>query len=320
MTAPPFFSAEDLKRFRAESVALFRQKRMEEPLEDYLEAFDDYLGVTEELLEATVDLKELEARAIDILTNVDRLAAFRYLAAPPISQDDLKTVAEVKSLAPGVLRKDAAATKRLVETVMVGLDRRRFPWIQEGREPTETERGAAVLATAALLATQRVGTDRRNLSKRQQEQQVEEALIGADFRKVPVRPIATITDAPEAGEFCGETMLAGRKADFVISLHDQRILALECKVSNSELNSLKRLNNDAAIKAKGWRDDLGAAHVVSAAMLSGVYKLSHLESAQARGITLFWAHRLPDFIQWIQSTRPAVGIRRVAEPRRRRDH
>jgi hypothetical protein len=80
-------------------------------------------------------------------------------------------------------------------------------------------------------------------------------------------------------------------------------MPIECKVSNSALNSVKRLNNDAAVKAEVWLRDFGATQVVPVAVLSGVYKLDKLEEAQARGLTLYWDHRLMDLIQWIERTR-----------------
>jgi hypothetical protein len=52
---------------------------MEEPLEDYLEAFDEYQGHVEELLETTVDLSCLESTALDVLTDPGLLAAFAIL-------------------------------------------------------------------------------------------------------------------------------------------------------------------------------------------------------------------------------------------------
>ena len=51
-------------------------------------------------------------------------------------------------------------------------------------------------------------------------------------------------------------------------------MPLECKVSNSSTNSVKRLNNDAAVKAETWRQDFGTVPIVPAAVLSGVYKLT----------------------------------------------
>ncbi len=62
-------------------------------------------------------------------------------------------------------------------------------------------------------------------------------------------------------------------------------MPIECKVSNSATKSIKRLNNDAAVKAVSWRTDLGAANVVPPAVLSGVYKLRNLIDAQEKGLT-----------------------------------
>jgi hypothetical protein len=42
-------------------------------------------------------------------------------------------------------------------------------------------------------------------------------------------------------------------------------MPIACKVSNSEVNSVKRINNDAAIKATTWRQELGNNQVVPVA-------------------------------------------------------
>ena len=78
---------------------------------------------------------------------------------------------------------------------------------------------------------------------------------------------------------------------------------MECKVSNSATNSVKRLNNDAAVKAEVWRDEFGTAGIVCATVLSGVYKVHNLDNAQSRGLAVFWAHDLAELIGWIESTR-----------------
>jgi hypothetical protein len=123
------------------------------------------------------------------------------------------------------------------------------------------------------------------------------------FKKVARRTVRTAAEFPNPGEFCAESKLGNRKADFVVRLWDNRLMAIECKVSNSATNSVKRLNNDAAAKAEAWRADFGRTQVVPAAVLSGVYKLHNLEDAQSRGLTLFWAHHLIEMIRWIESTR-----------------
>jgi hypothetical protein len=287
------------------AIGVFRRIRLEEPLEAYLEVFDKYQGVFEDLMETTVDLSDLRGNALPVLTDDKLLEAFRYLAGPPISTDDLKTVAEAASLTATKLKNDPELVRRIVDLVLIALDRRRFAWVAEEREPTEAERNAAVLASAALIATQRLGTSRRHESKRAQEQQVEDALLGAGFTKVQTRKVETLPQAPNLGEFCGESYLGTRKADFLIRLWDHRVMALECKVSNSSTNSVKRLNNDAAAKAEVWRRDFGETQVVPAAIISGVYKLHKLQEAQQRGLSIFWAHSLPVMLDWIERTRQA---------------
>jgi hypothetical protein len=182
------------------------------------------------------------------------------------------------------------------------IDRRRFPWFSAALEPTEPERSAAILASAALIATQKTMTLRRNEGKSAQEAQVAASLDAIGFKRVPTRAAKTLVDVPSAGEFCGESLFGGDKADFLVGLYDRRCMPIECKVSNSSTNSIKRLNKDAAIKAVRWRDEQGSRNIVPVAVLSGVFKLKNLEDAQKKGLTLFWAHRLEQLTDWIRIT------------------
>lgn len=160
---PPVWSEKQLEKDLNKAIALFRKERIEEPLELYLELFERFQGAFEELLEQTVDLSQLEENALDILSNKDSFDAFRYLAGPPISFDDLKILSDTNSLSPTKLQSDPDLVKRVVGTVLQGLDRRRFSWVGDGnREPTEADRKAAVIASAALIAAQRTATERRN--------------------------------------------------------------------------------------------------------------------------------------------------------------
>ncbi len=103
--APPRWSDAELEYDAQFSIESFRDERIKEPLELYLEAFDKYRGVMEDLLEMTVDLSKLNELAVDVLTDVNMLEAVRYLPGPAISADDLKVLAET-TLAPGPLRAD----------------------------------------------------------------------------------------------------------------------------------------------------------------------------------------------------------------------
>lgn len=302
MIPHPVWSDDELEEGRTRAIEIFREERTVEPLEAYLEAFEDYQGVVEDLLETTLDLTDFENTALDVLTDSKMLHAFRYIPGPPISLDDLKVLAD-SFLSATRLRADPTIARRIVDIVLAGLDRKRFPWVSEKREPTEAERNAAVLASAALMAMRKVETERRGESKTQQEERVERVLLDVGFSKVATRKVETLALAPRVGEFCRESLLGIRKADFIVGLWDSRIMPIECKVSNSSPNSVKRLNNDAAAKAGVWIRDFGDRNVVPAAVLSGVYKLHNLLDAQNRGLSLFWAHELQQLTEWIATTR-----------------
>lgn len=304
---PPMrWTQDELEADRQTAITAFRRERLEEPIETYGELFDEERAVIEDLLETTVDLTQLADHALEIMTNPDLRDAFRYLAGPPISEDDLKTLVDADSLSRLRLNSDPELVRRLLETVRDALDRRRFPWIFEGREPESAERDAAILASAALAAMRGAETKRRTQGKTVQEAAVQIALLDNQFEQVrlPNASAPTLSQAPKPGEFSREASLAGRKADLIVGLWDHRVMPIECKVSNSSVNSIKRLNNDATAKAEGWIKDLGELQIVPVAILSGVYSLQSLEDAQRRGLTLSWAHRLSDLIQWIELTRP----------------
>jgi hypothetical protein len=152
------------------------------------------------------------------------------------------------------------------------------------------------------LAAQRIATERRNEGKENQETTVKDYLRTLGFTEAPAAAINTIVKGPQHMQFCAECQLGERKADVVVRLHDTRLMAIECKVSNSATNSVKRLNNDAAVKAEYWIKQFGTAQVVPAAALAGVFKVLNLEQAQARGLSLFWSHDLEKLGAFIAST------------------
>jgi hypothetical protein len=107
-----------------------------------------------------------------------------------------------------------------------------------------------------------------------------------------------ITDAPDPGEFCGAAKLGSKQGDLFLRLKDKRLVAIECKVSNSEVNSFKRLMNDSVSKATEWIRALGKNQVIPVAVLRGVYKTDNLVTAQG-DIALVWEHRLDDFKHFV---------------------
>ena len=178
------------------------------------------------------------------------------------------------------------------------LDRKRFPWVGEGREPIAAETDAAVQSSASLLASQRVQTDRRNKAKEEQEGAVKLLLLKLGFSEARARPIQLITDAPPPLSFSGSSLLGRKQGDLYARLADKRLLAIECKVSNSEVNSFKRVLNDSVSKAHEWRRALGENQVIPVLVLRGVFKWDNLATAQ-RDMFLIWDHRLTDLEDFI---------------------
>lgn len=296
---PPRWTDEQFDVQLTRALEAFRAERLREPVEQYLEVFDGYAASVRSLLSETGNLSRLTDAFLETLADPDLLEALRYLAGPPISTDDLKTLADA-SLAPNKLREDPKMAARVVDTVLASLDTKRFPWVAEERPPRDHELSAAAMASASLMATQRVQTNRRNQAKTDQEEAVKAYLADIGLTEVESREINTHGEAPAPGSFCGECLFGHRKADIVVQLHDGSLMPVECKVSNSATNSVKRLNNDAAAKAAAWIDYFGRGQTVPSAVLSGVFKKNNLRQAQDAGLTIFWAHDLGplgDFIR-----------------------
>lgn len=302
MIEPRRWTIDELEQDAEEAESVFREERLREPLNRYSEFFERFAAVFRELVDRLPALAHTEDSAdtiIEIFSEDDARTALRYLAAPPVSDDDLKTLAETR-LSAAALRNTPENARRIAALVFRLLDPHRFPWVAESRPPTSDEVERAVVASAALVAAQKVSTSRRSASK-VQEEAVKEALTSSGFTEDPSRPdIETLVDAPAPNHFRGESKLGRTKADIVARLADQRLLAIECKVSNSAVNSYKRVNHEAVGKARSWLSDFGRRQIVPAAVLSGVFKADNLETAQDEGLALFWAFRLEDLAAFVQ--------------------
>lgn len=291
--SPPQWTTRELEEAAKTSARNFRTERLsvtDEWTSHYKESKAKF-----ETLFATigdVDPAAITADALAKAYTENMGEAMRYLAGPPISDDDLKVIADVSSLAPSVLGGNPADLDKVFAVIRNVIDPYRFPWVNENRAPSDEERKAALMASAILLSAQRIATERRNQGKTTQEGMLKSYLESIGFEEVPARKIATLVHGPAEGQFCGECSLGERKADVVIRLYDTRLMPVECKVSNSSTNSVKRLNNDACVKARYWLQEFGQSQVVPAALLSGVFNVLNLEQAQRTGLAIFWAHDL----------------------------
>jgi hypothetical protein len=179
--------------------------------------------------------------------------------------------------------------------------------LADGRGATAAEQHAAKLATAVLMASQRVQTLRRGDEKSAVEGAVKGLLIGMGWQPAADRPPRGIqklvTDSPPPRSFLTQTNLGSDNADVIIRLDDDRLLAIECKGSNSEINSRKRLNKEAAQNARAWLGRFGSGQVVPAVALQGVFNARYVAEAQDTPMLVFWGHRLDDLKDFISAAR-----------------
>lgn len=147
MIPAPVWSSAELERDRREAEGVFRRERMEEPREVYLRVLAEFETQVSRLLDVTGDLTKLgetePATPViqQVLEHNELLRAARYLTAPPISEDDLKTLVEASSLTPRRLAADPDLLRRVAEVLMAGIDCRRFPgWNSSGPRPQRSER------------------------------------------------------------------------------------------------------------------------------------------------------------------------------------
>lgn len=298
---PPRWTIEELTTEAEYAVEVFRQTRESEPLDVYLEFFEASRSDAEDVFERTVDLERLDSEAASLLPLKHYFYVLRYLVGPPISDDDLETVVGKEAFAQATKGQDPGVSQ-VVSALLSNIDSRRFPWVRENREPTEAERHAAVVATAALMANQKAQTARRTGAKVLQQTRASNALRSIGFTEVPARSVSRLSKGPRPGEFSVGSQLAGRRADLLIGLGDERLLVVECKSSGSEVNSIKRINDIRGVVAR-WTEKLGDERLVPAVTVAGVFSPQNLHEAQSDGITVWWGHSLDSMTTWIDRTR-----------------
>jgi len=120
---------------------------------------------------------------------------------------------------------------------------------------------------------------------------VRAALTRAGYRGTIGGDITFVDDLERGTYRLTETRVAGVKCDVPARLHDGRLVLIECKVSNSGTNSVKRLNRETGGKVAVWRQAFGTA-AVTTSVVAGVYRLVNLRDAQQSGVTILWQHDL----------------------------
>lgn len=256
---PKVYSAAELMEISAREVALFRKDREKKEVataDFYHSTFLDARDAAKYVFEKTEDLLELGGKGQELLVG-GYLETLRYMDRPTASADDFKNVSGTGTTAPSKFS-DSALADAAVDFIQRNLNADLFPWLRDKRRADENEANAGITAIAALVAEQKTKTMLRTGSSHVQERLVRDALVtGLGYSIAYARPFLYPTEAPGRGEVFDKEALAGNaKADVVLGLGDGRFMCLECKVSNSFVNSYKRLNHEVLDKTVKWRGGL----------------------------------------------------------------
>ncbi|ODU32716.1 MAG: hypothetical protein ABS93_00040 [Thiobacillus sp. SCN 62-729] len=250
-------------------------------------------------------------RASDFLADVptalrssgSHMLALRHFLAPPISQDQFKLICPAwpkASEKSGNPVGDANAVA-VAATFNEWRNRRLTLWLDDERKPTRSEIREVLLALSPLIAAQTVATSRRNRLASKQEQAVVKILMDKGWTRLPSSLIDRRAAVPTK-HFMHKTRFATATAtpqevDVACGLRNTMVLAMECKVTNDETNSVKRIN-DVLKKAEAWRTHWGS-FVVTAALLEGVIAAKDVERLIDNKIQVFWSHDLDAFSAWL---------------------
>lgn len=194
-----------------------------------------------------------------------------------------------------------AAADAVAATFADRRSRRLTHWLDRGRDATLVELATSIGAVAPLIASQRILTARRNRLSYIQEQAVTHLLESQDWTRIQSSVVSTSGQLP-ARSFMYKTRFASganenQEVDVACGLGGTVILAMECKVTNDETNSVKRIN-DVLKKASAWKEHWGR-FVKPAALLQGVIKFGDVQRLIDAGVEVFWSHRLDLFTAWI---------------------
>ena len=251
-------------------------------------------------------------RATDLLTDIPKglaesgahLTVLRHLMAPPISQDQFSLLcpAYSKSAENRGTRLSSNAAQTVGNAVKSGRDKRLARWLDRGSSPTHLEIKELLRSVSPMLSQQIVATLRRGRLSAAQEGAVVALLLSKGWQPQTSSLVQTLEDIP-VNRFMHKTRFATKsrpqEVDIACGLGKTVVLAMECKVTNDQTNSVKRVN-DVLKKATAWQDHWGS-FIRTAALLQGVVAYKDVERLLAANVKVFWSHDLHVFSAWIDA-------------------
>ena len=228
---------------------------------------------------------------------------FRQMLAPPLSQDQFKLLCPsyAKSTENNGSPFKPAIASGIADFVFARLDLGIAGWASRKERPNRRELETCLRVVSTLIGLQRLSTARRNRLALEQESALTRRLLANHWTRLPSRLIDTRAAVP-ARHFMHKTRFATatttpQEVDIACGLGNTYVLAMECKVTNDETNSVKRVN-DVIKKAEAWKTHWGS-FVKTAALLQGVIAPKDVQRLTDRDILVFWSHDLDQFDDWL---------------------
>lgn len=249
-------------------------------------------------LRASNRLRDIEGA---LMKSGGHTLVYRQMLAPPMSQDQFKLVCKAwnKGSENGDRPLKGAAAVAVSQAIIKRFDRGLIALARGDRRNI----ASLLRVTATLMAVQKVATSRRSRLAFEQEYAVVQMLESDGWTKLPSRLIDTRAAVPPKS-FMRKTRFATattapQEVDIACGLHKSYVLAMECKVTNDETNSVKRIN-DVLKKASAWKSHWGS-FVMTAALLQGVVAAKDVQRLDDAGVHVFWSHKLHEFRAWLAS-------------------
>jgi len=289
----------------------FAPKAYRETRRQTIKSVEEGLTLTNNLTIITPDV---------IKAHPEILPTLRMSTCPPLARDRLIGLADSSKSLVGTLEQgrvppfmapDAleAHLRGITTIISRMLDVDIFPWLQESRRPTKTERYRSSTIVADRLCGAVAEPIIRNAQEKRQLALIQDYLIGRGF-KLKAHPTAAPLAQMEPGTFTFRLNVlvkpsaAGSKSvkipiDAVIQPKKARLphlpLLIEAKSAGDFTNVNKRRKEEATkinqLKAT-YGDD-----VVFVLFLCGYFDAPYLGYEAAEGIDWIWEHRLEDIDQ-----------------------
>jgi hypothetical protein len=267
---------------------------------DWKFAVRDARKVAGKALRASKYLFDIEAALIE---NGAHALVFRQVLAPPASQDQFKLMCPAYSKSTESSGSPTRNALDVAGCIEERLDRGVAGWVFRGQRPSRRELQTFLRVASTLIGQQQLSTARRRRLAAEQENDVIAGLVGNGWTRLPSSLIDTRAAVPER-HFMHKTRFAtsttsesAQEVDIACGLKNSFVLAMECKSTNDETNSVKRVN-DVLKKATAWKTHWGN-FVMTAALLQGVIAPKDVQRLADAGVEVFWSHDLAAFHAWL---------------------